>query len=173
MDHFLSWIDSVLSAPYLWLGSRTFLGFMAATAPLALACTIIGEASMWLAGKVVGREIKTRSDKVRRYHDISLKALEQQDRKSFQAADKVAKEAFGQSFVLGLCLGIGSIWPCFFALGWLQHRFGYAHTVKLPLVGWNLGYVGAFIICYLVVRIAYGLVKARVRRGRGAPAQDD
>ncbi|MBU0514904.1 MAG: hypothetical protein KJ621_09040 [Proteobacteria bacterium] len=166
MDRLLSWIDPVLSAPYLWLGHQTFFGFLVATAPLALAGTIVGEASMWVAGKVLGREIKARGDKVRRYHDISLQALEHRDRDTFRAADKVAKEAFGQSFVLGLCLGIGSIWPCFFALAWLQHRFGYAHTVKLPLVGWNMGYIGVFIICYILVRIGYALVKARVRRRR-------
>ena len=123
---------------------------------------------MLLAGKVVGREVGGRAEKVRRYQEISLRALEEKDKKSFQAADKVAKEAFGQSFVLGLCLGIGSIWPCFFALGWLQHRFGYAYTVKLPLVGWPMGYIGVFIICYLLVRLGYALLKARVRRGRAA-----
>jgi hypothetical protein len=136
--------------------------------PLALACTLVGEASMWLAGKVVGREVQARADKVRRYQEISLKALEEKDKKSFQAADKVAKEAYEKSFVLGLCLGIGSIWPCFFALAWLQHRFGYAHTLPLPLVGWKMGYFGVFVLSYLIVRVAYGLIKSRLRRGRSA-----
>jgi hypothetical protein len=169
MDWLYSWLDPVLNAPYRLLGHQSFFGFLVATMPLGLVCTLIGDASMWLAGKVVGREVEARAAKVRRYHEISLKALELRDKKTFQAADKVAKEAYGQSFVLGLCLGIGSIWPCFFALAWLQHQFGYDHTLPLPLVGWKMGYLGVFIISYLLVRVAYGLIKGRLRRGRPTP----
>jgi hypothetical protein len=168
MDWLYSIIDPVLFAPYALLGFKTFGGFLVATMPLALVCTIVGDASMWVAGKVVGREVKARADKVRRYHEISLKALEYKDQKAFQAADKIAKEAYGQSFVLGLCLGIGSIWPCFFALAWLQHKFGYAHALPFPLVGWKMGYLGVFILSYIIVRVAYGLIKGRLRRGRPA-----
>ncbi len=175
MEWLYSWLDPVLYAPYSLLGPKSFFGFLVATMPLALACTIVGEVSMWVAGKAVGREVKARTEKVRHYHEISLQALEERDKKTFQAADKIAKEAYGQSFVLDLCLGIGSIWPCFFALAWLQHKFGYAHTLPLPLVGWNMGYLGVFIISYLLVRVSYGLIKGRLRRrrARAVPAEGD
>jgi hypothetical protein len=62
------------------------------------------------------------------------------------------------------------VWPIFFALGWMQHRF---LEVKFPIPGtnWSLGFIGVFIPIYIA---AYLIMKRLpgFRRFKGCAKYD-
>ena len=166
MDPLFALIDPVMYAPFRVVGHTTLGGFFAGTAVWALVCVFIGEMTVSLGKFLVRGPLKERQEAMKRYHDLSIEALKHKDKEAHLAADKLAKEAFGKSFFLGVGLGIGSIWPCFFVLGWMQFRFGYQMEVPLgfwlPVLGTSIGYIGVFVICYVSLRIAFAVIKRRI-----------
>ena len=52
-----------------------------------------------------------------------MEALKAGNRPAYEAANKLANEAFGKSFFMQLTLSATFFWPVFFALGWMQYRF--------------------------------------------------
>jgi len=40
-----------------------------------------------------------------------------------KAINRLANESFGRSFFLSAAMGMGALWPLFFAAGWLDLRY--------------------------------------------------
>ncbi len=115
-------------------------------------------AGAWLLGKLSAQAVAALgrryalgwSAKAKKYHDLSLQALQAGDRAAYEAANKLANEAFNKSFYLGVAQSAAYFWPCALALAWMQTRF-LEITLPLPLLGWPLSYVAVFILLYLLV----------------------
>ena len=60
-----------------------------------------------------------------------------------------------------MALSATFVWPIFFALGWMQHRF-LDLTFPIPLIGYSLGYIGVFILLYIAAYFIFKPVKRRM-----------
>ena len=90
-----------------------------------------------------------------------MEALKAGDRPAYEAANTMANEAFGKSFYSQVALSATFVWPIFFALGWMQHRF-LEVAFPLPFIGFSLGYIGAFLILYIAAYFMFKPVKRRL-----------
>ena len=149
--------------PYLiwWyrLPDNEYVGFFLGTFVLALMCVIVGDVTLALALRLVGKRLEDLSAETLKYQDLSIEAAKAGDKASYKAANKLANEAFGMSFFSQMAVSMARLWPIPFALAWMQTRFQEVEF-PLPFIGFSLGYIGVFIILYLM---AYFLFK-RVKR---------
>lgn len=154
MHQLYVWLDPYLIWFYRqtpWVGVNFVLGTLA----LAFFAVGLGELTSWGASRLVRRRLEEVTGEAKKYHELSLKALEAGDRPAYEAANRLANEAFNKIFYMQVALSATFFWPVFLALGWMQSRF---FEVEFPIPGtsWSLGYIGVFIIIYAV---AYILLK--------------
>ncbi len=154
---FITWfllkIDPVLIAPYRFF-SNPMLGWWAGTFVLACWATLLGELTMAVAYLFNRSAMEKSAERALYYQEQSLKARQAKDEKSYKMINKLANEAYGKSFFLSIAMGMGSLWPVFFAAAWLDKRFG---DLVFELPGWaggfELSFIAPFIILYIVARI--------------------
>ncbi len=145
--------------PYLiWfyrLHSNAYAGFLLGTFVLALICLVLGDVTFFWTSRLMGKHLDGVATEATKYQDLSIDAAKAGDKASYQAANKLANEAFGKSFFSLMALSMARLWPAPFALAWMQHRF---LEVEFPIPGtnWSLGFMGVFIILYVA---AYFLFK--------------
>jgi hypothetical protein len=154
------WLDPYLIWFYRLTGSAG-VNFLLGTMALAVLCQLVGEFTSFLASLMVRRHFEQVSGEAKRYQDLSMEALKSGDRPAYEAANKLANEAFGKSFYSQVALSATFVWPIFFALGWMQYRF-LEVTFPLPFIGFSLGYIGVFLILYISAYFAFKPVKRRM-----------
>jgi hypothetical protein len=151
--------------PYLiWfyrLSGSAEVNFLLGTLALAVLSLLVGEFTSFLASFIVRRHFEQVTGEAKRYQDLSMEALKSGDRPAYEAANKLANEAFGKSFYSQVALSATFVWPIFFALGWMQHRF-LDVTFPLPFIGFSLGYIGVFLILYIIAYFGFKPVKRRL-----------
>jgi hypothetical protein len=135
------------------------------TMVLALIALLIGKITVFLVYRLTRKRVDLYAEEAVKYQQMSVDALKAGDKAAYDAANELAKEAFGHSFFQQSALSAGFMWPVFFALAWMQYRF---LDVEFPIPGtkWSLGFIGAFIIIYVAT---YLLLKRlpRFRRTMG------
>ena len=145
--------------PYLiWfyrLPGNSYVGFFLGTFFLALLCLFLGEITIALGYRLVGKRLEGLTAETLKYQDLSIEAAKAGDKASYRAANKMANDTFGMSFFSTMALSMARLWPVPFALAWMQLRFTEVEF-PLPFLGFSLGFLGVFILVYLV---AYFLVK--------------
>jgi hypothetical protein len=155
--------------PYvIWfyrLTGHAWLDFVTGTLVLAGIALFLGEAGMLLACRFSLTRLEQRTAEALQYQSLSLEALQAGNREAYQAANKLANEAFGHTFFQQAALSAAFLWPVFFALAWMQHRF-LEVEVPIPGTSWSLGYIGAFIIIYAAAYLVYRQVKQLLRFSR-------
>ena len=151
--------------PYLIWGYRLsdnpYAGFILGTLILAVICLIIGEITAILAQRLVGRHMESHAAEALRYGELSITAAKAGDKPSYQAANKMANEAFGLSFFSLIALSMAHLWPIPFALAWMQYRF-LGVEFPLPFIGFSLGFIGVFIIIYVAVYFLGNRIKKKL-----------
>ena len=151
--------------PYLiWfyrLSDSAEVNFLLGTLALAVLSLLVGEFTSFLASLIVRRHFEQVTGEAKRYQDLSMEALKAGDRPAYEAANKLANEAFGKSFYSQVALSATFVWPIFFALGWMQYRF-LDMTFPLPFIGFSLGYIGVFILLYIAAYFIFKPVKRRM-----------
>jgi hypothetical protein len=162
--------------PYLiWfyrLPGNAYIGFVLGTLVLVLICLVIGEITFWLTTRLMGKHLDRVAGEALRYQDISIEAAKAGDKRSFQAANKVANDAFGRSFFSVCAVSMAKLWPVPFALAWMQYRF---LDVAFPIPGtpWSMGFMGVFIIIYgLVYFLTRRIMRLFVNQTEASPAAD-
>jgi hypothetical protein len=161
--------------PYLiWsyrLTAQAEVNFLLGTLVVAVLALLAGEFTSWLASLAVRRRLAEVSGEAKKYHELSLEALKAGDRPAYEAANRVANDAFSKSFFMQMALGATFFWPIFLALGWMQSRF-LEVEFPLPGVGVSLGYAAVFIILYAASYFLYKKIKKKLAawRGVGLPA---
>jgi hypothetical protein len=166
-------VDRVLIAPYRW-PSDPLAGWFVGTLALAAWAVLLGELSLALAHRANRGRVSDLLERTRYYHEQSLRARGAGEQRSYRGINRLANEAYGKSFFLLLAMGMGSLWPVFLAVAWLDRRFG---GLSFPLPAWTGGlevsFVLTFLGLYLATRIAYGGLRRRVPallRPRSGPA---
>lgn len=157
MPSFLMALD-----PYLiwWyrLPDNAYVGFFLGTFVLASLCLILGEITLGLGYRLVGSRLDGLTAESLKYQDLSIEAAKAGDKASYKAANKMANESFGLSFFSSMALSMARLWPIPFALAWMQLRF-LKVEFPLPVIGFSLGYIGIFIIVYVVGYFLFKQVK--------------
>ena len=160
VDPYLIWLYRITGHPYL--------GFLLGTFALACLALILGEGSISLIIIAMRKHLDRSAGEAARYQELSVQALKAGDKEAYQAANKLANEAFGKSFFLQFSLAAARLWPLPFALAWMQLRF---LEVEFPLLllPFSLGYIGVFILCYAAAYFLWKTVKGRFRHFRSGP----
>lgn len=164
----LSWVDPFLIAPYR-LPGHPVAGWWLGTVLLALWSTIIGELTLAALYRLNHRHIRKVAAQMNQGHHKSWEALKYGDKLAFKGFNDMANEAFGKAFFLQIAMGSSALWPAFFALAWLKKRF-YEVPIPLPWVEWPVTYAAAFIVLYILVRIAFSKVKKHLPFFKGSLA---
>lgn len=154
------WLDSYLIWFYRLSGSAE-VNFLLGTLALAVHSLLVGELTAFLATLMVRRHFQQVSGEAKRYQVLSMEALKAGDRPAYEAANKLANDAFGKSFFMQVALSATFFWPIFLALAWMQQRF-LEVQLPLPFIGFSLGYTGVFVILYIAVYFAFKAVKRRM-----------
>ena len=154
------WLDSYLIWFYRLTGSAE-VNFLLGTLALAVHSLLVGELTAWLASLMVRRHFQPVAGEAKRYQDLSMEALKAGDRPAYEAANRLANEAFGKSFFMQVALSATFFWPIFLALAWMQQRFLQVQ-LPLPFIGFSLGYPGVFVILYIAAYFAIKPVKRRM-----------
>jgi hypothetical protein len=153
LDPYLIWFYRLTGHP----GWNFFLG----TSALAVHCLALGEGTGLLVRRLVGRHLEDISREARRYHDLSLEALKSGDRAAYEAANKLANEAFNKSFYQQIAMSGAFLWPVPVALAWMQYRFREL-AFPIPGLGLSLGFSGIFLLCYLAVYFLWKRLRLRL-----------
>ena len=122
---------------------------------LALLLGKLGAAAVLAAGRRYSLRL---ADEAKKYQDLSIQALQAGDRPAYEAANKLANEAFNKSFYLGVAQSAAFFWPVGLVLAWMQYRFlGLAFPI--PVIGWSVGYIGIFIPLYIAAWWLFNIMK--------------
>ena len=167
----MPWIFLVLDPYLIWgyrLTGQATLNFILGTAVLVACSLVLGEISTLLASRAIRKHADQIRGEASRFHQISMDALAAGDRKTYQATNELANEAFGKTFYVQVAQSGAFFWPGVFALAWMQYRF-FEVELPLPFVGFSLGYIGVFIIIYVAAYFPFKRVKRRLPYFRHHP----
>ena len=160
-NQFYLLMDAWLMPLYRW-PETPILGFLLGTAALAALCVIVGDATFNIAVMVNRRRLREVSAEVVRLNNLSIEALQAGAGDAYRGSNSQANEAFGKLFFLQAALSMAALWPLPFALAWMQPRF---LEVEFPLFlapSIQLGYIGPFLLLYILLRVLFGRVKGRL-----------
>jgi hypothetical protein len=151
--------------PYLiWMYRITgyaFADFILGTLLLASLALIMGELTISVVFLITRKRIDKVTDEVIRYQNLSMDALEAGEKAAYDAANKLANDAFGRSFFMQIALSGAFLWPIPFALVWMQYRFA---DVEFPLLfsEYSLGFPAVFIVLYAAAYLIFRRIKYRI-----------
>ena len=149
--------------PFFRFPESSLFGYYLGVTVLSIICIVIGEYSISFAFRINRKMIVRDNNRIERFEKLSIDALKAGDKSAFKACNGIANEAFGKSFFTQITLSAASLWPLFFALGWMQYRFSEVEfnlPFSIPFIGETVGYTPTFLLCYIAVRIAV----SRIRR---------
>ncbi|MHB8068121.1 MAG: hypothetical protein ACYDIC_09500 [Desulfobaccales bacterium] len=157
----MPWFFQVLD-PYLIWGYRllgpALLNFILGTAILVDLSLLLGEVSSFLASRAVRRYMDRIQGEASHLVKLSMDALAAGDRQAYEAANHLANEAFGKTFFLQVAQSGAFFWPAVLALAWMQYRF-FEIEFPLPFLGGSLGFIGVFILIYLLSYLGWKRLK--------------
>jgi Na+/melibiose symporter-like transporter len=149
-------LDPILIMPFqaaLQATGNSTLSFFFGAFVLCVVCTLIGELCMAGAYYLNRRHFAAVRKEMVVHNNLSIQAIAQKDKESFKACNKLANDAFGLNFFSGITVFAASVWPAFFALGWLDYRFEESDVM---LFGFALTYAMIFVPMYILTRIVFG-----------------
>lgn len=143
------------------LTGQAGLNFLLGTLAVAVLALLVGEFTSFLASVVVRRHFQEVANEAKKYQELSMEALKAGDRPAYEAANKLANEAFNKSFFMQVALSATFFWPVFFCLGWMQYRF-FELEFPIPLTSLSLGYIGIFILLYIPAYVIFKKTKGQI-----------
>jgi hypothetical protein len=132
----------------------TFLDFLLGTFVLACASVLIGELACRLALRMVSRYVDEDAGELVRLQGLSVAALVAKDMPAYRACNKLATDAYGKVFFLGISLAAGAAWPIFFALTWMGYRF-QGVEFDFAFTGWMVSYPCVFLALYAAAYLLF------------------
>jgi hypothetical protein len=155
------WLD-----PYLiWffrLTDHTMVNFILGTAAMATLALLMGKIGAALVRTGGHRYANRLTDEAKKYQDLSIQALQAGERPVYEAANTLANEAFSKSFFLGVAQSGAFFWPVGFILAWMQYRFLAIEFLPIPGTNLAIGFIGVFILMYLMITLIMNKLKRRI-----------
>jgi len=152
-----SYLDPYLIQLYRMSG-YALVDFFIGTFLLALMTVVIGEFTLSLALRINRRHIEAMENELTEQHNLSMAALQEEDKKSYKACNDQANDAFGKYFFNMIAYSAACLWPVPFALSWLQSRFldvDFTLAYPLSIIWSSTGYLTIFVLLYLLARIVF------------------
>jgi hypothetical protein len=137
---------------------------------LCLICVVLGQLTLAAVFLWNRRRIDDDNREMVRMHNLSIEALRAKDKRAYKACNKEANEAFGKVFFTQIAMSLSSLWPVPFALAWMQTRFStvaFTLPVRLPFIGYSVGYLFSAIPMYILVYVLFGKIKSKLPFFRG------
>jgi len=150
-------LDPVLIVLYRITG-HPVAGYFLGTMLLALLTVVLGEFTASLVYRLNRRHLKSLNDRMVEMHNRSLRALRAGEKEEYRSANRQANDAFGRVFFNALALSAAYLWPCFFALGWMQLRFA-GISIPVPYTGLAANYTFVFLVCYILARMLFNFLR--------------
>ncbi len=138
-----------------------FLQYMISCFLAALLSVLVGEFTISLGYRINRSHIRKLNQEFQMYQGLSEEASVVADPNTYRVINREGNEAFGRLFFYKIALSAASLWPIFFALEWLQGRYGPQEPL-IPGTYWESNYVVAFLICYIGDRILFGRLKKKI-----------
>ena len=157
-------IDGFLISFYR-LTEIPILAYYIGTGVLCLICVIVGQMTYCWAYRHNHRFFSSDSHEMVHMHNLSIRALGAKNKTAYKSCNKQANDAFGKYFFAQVAIGISSLWPVPFALGWMQSRFGevdFALPIPLPGFGSSVGFMFTFFPIYVLTYILFGKIKNKL-----------
>lgn len=154
------WADPYLIRLYRLTGYAP-ADFVIGTFVLALMAVIIGECTISVAYLLARKRIEKVTDETIRYQNLSIDALTSGDKQAYQAANRLANDAFGHSFFMQIALSAAFLWPICFALAWMSYRFAELEF-PVPYLHFALGYIAVFLFLFVAAYFVFKPVKYRI-----------
>ncbi|BBO85398.1 hypothetical protein DSCO28_59640 [Desulfosarcina ovata subsp. sediminis] len=157
-------VDGFLISFYR-LSQIPILGYYIGTGVLCLICVLIGQMTYCWIYRRNHRFFSSDSQEMIHMHNLSIKALGAKNKTAYKSCNKQANDAFGKYFFAQAAIGISSLWPVPFALGWMQSRFvqvDFALPIPLPGFGSSVGFMFTFFPIYVLVYILFGKIKHKL-----------
>ncbi|MEF2144065.1 MAG: hypothetical protein V3573_01350 [Desulfovibrionaceae bacterium] len=152
MSEFYAFIDPALIVPFR-LPGNVYVGFGIGLFWISFLATVLGELCMAGAYFTNRKYFAEMRREMITHNNLSIRALGFKDKASYKACNSIANEEFGRNFFAGIALFASSVWPAFFAMGWLDFRFHGVEFV-MPLIG-IVGPGFLFVPAYILTRIAF------------------
>ena len=128
---------------------------------LAFIALIVGELTISWAFLLSRKYIEKISSEVTRYQNLSEEALAAGDKTAYVASNKLANDAFGRSFFMQIALSAAFLWPIFFALDWMGHRFAEIEF-RILFTDYSVGYICIFITLYAAAYMIFKRIKYKL-----------
>jgi hypothetical protein len=157
-------IDGFLIAFYR-VTDIPILGYYFGTAVLSLLCIVMGQMTYCWAYRRNHRFFNADNREMVHMHNLSIKALWAKNKEAYKSCNKQANDAFGKYFFAQVAIGIASLWPVPFALGWMQTRFAQVEfplPLTIPGVGSTVGFLFTFFPIYVLVYMLFGKIKNKI-----------
>ncbi len=155
----------IIIDPYLIFFYRItgygFLDFFIGTFVLAFVALIVGELTISWAFLLSRKYIDKITSEMTRYQNLSEDALAVGDQKAYRASNKLANDAFGRTFFMQIALSAAFLWPIFFALDWMGHRFAKIEF-RIVFTDYSVGYICVFIILYAAAYMIFKRIKYKL-----------
>lgn len=125
---------------------------------LAMITVIIGDFTTSLVYRVNKDYFVNLNSRLSELHENSMVALRLKDKSSYKAVNREANDTFGLLFFGMFGLSASYLWPAFFALAWMQSRFG---GISFPIFikDWTTNYFFTFFVIYLLTRLLFSELK--------------
>lgn len=160
----MSQFHEILDPYFIWLfrlTGYTFADFLLGTFVLGFLSVAIGELTISLVFLINRRYIDEQAKEIFRYQNLSVCALGAGDKAAYTAANKMANEAFGKSFFMQIAMSAAFLWPIFFALTWMQFRFGEVEF-RILFTEYSVGFPCVFVALYAAAYMIFKRIKLKI-----------
>jgi hypothetical protein len=158
LDHMMLRLDPLFIF-FFRLTGVAFPDFLIGVFVLAMACVMIGEATLSLALRFNRDHIDGLRKEILKRDSQSAQAYHTADRMGYKALNKAANDAWGKHFFTMAAYSAGMLWPAPFAMAWMNIRFqGVFFDLCKPLswiFGETIQYPFVFVIIYILCRILF------------------
>jgi hypothetical protein len=138
-----------------------FLEYIVSCFLVASVALVLGEITISLAYRINRGYLRKLNQEVREYQRLSEEASVVADSETYRIINREGNEAFGRLFFYKIALSAASLWPIFFALQWLQDRYGSREPL-IPGTSLEANYFVCFLICYIGARVLLGKLKNKI-----------
>ncbi len=153
----MDWLDSLLLPLYQVTGDPV-TGFFVGTFLLSSIAAVLGEVTIAVLFLSNRNYYERLNAELAESHNASIDAAKRGDKEAYTYHNRKANAAFGKTFFSQIALSMGSLWPIFFALGFLQGRFADIEF-PIPGIGLSINYVLIFLFEYALARLIFNHVK--------------
>jgi len=160
MTSFNLFADQYLMAIYRITG-HTFVDFLLGTFLLGMVCVVVGEFCISVVFLINRKYIDRHTGEVVRFQNLSVDALVSGNKTAYEASNKLANDAFGRVFFLQIAMSASFLWPIFFVLGWMQHRFADV-SFDVLFTESTVGAGAVFVALYAAAFIIFKRIKYKL-----------